>query len=297
MPNAHVSTEMSTHSVATYLKNYTLIEKSLQVLTERNFITESLFTQGYNAEGGGITYHRSLGKYMDEDQNNDDDFEIQEGSEFHQVYMTDVGPQIEKVKKFGIETWITFEDVRRNQLGVLARATTRMMNTMVKHFDRRTMSMLRTHASIRNYTAGSDWDLTTASTVYDDILVAKAMVADEVAAGGTYEADTLVVSSNIYAKLVRNTSLKDLLKDRPENPYFRGTMESLAGLNIMKTPHMPDSVAFVLAKGEIGGIADEEGLQMKPPEKNEAKEVWYLRCKRLTVPFLTDPGAIVRIAI
>jgi hypothetical protein len=202
------------------------------------------------------------------------------------------------VKKFGIETWITFEDIRRNQLGVLARATSRMMNTMVKHFDRRTMTYLKTHAGIRPHASVSDWNTTTAATVYDDLLLAKAMVADEKAAGGTYNADTLVISNNVHSKLLRNTALRDLFKDSPEsgkNAYFTGNMEIIAGLQIMRTPYLDDDTAFVLQRGEIGGIADEEPLQMKPPERNEAKEVVFLRCKRLTVPFLTDPGAIVKI--
>ena len=126
------------------------------------------------------------------------------------------------------------------------------------------------------------------------------MVADEVSAGGTYTADSLVVSNNIHAKMIRNTNLRDLFKDSPEpgrNSYFTGTMETIAGLQIMRTPYLSDDTAFVLARGEIGGIADEEPLQMKPPERNEAKEVYFLRAKRLTVPFLTDPGAIIRLAI
>lgn len=296
--NAHVSTEHSTHTVQDFLKDYTLIEEALQVLSEKSFITESLFTQGYNAQGGGVTYHKSQGKYMNEDANGDDDFEIQEGSEFHQVYMSDVGPEIAKVKKFGIEGWITFEDEDRNQLGSLGRMTTRMMNTFTKHFDRRTLNLLRTDPTVQVFPTTGNWSTTTYGGIYDELLIAQDMIGDEGLTGGeTYEADTLVVSNKTYSNIKRNTALRDLLGDRPENPYYKNTMESLAGLSIMKTPHMPNNVAFVLQKGAIGGIADEIPLTVKPPERNEAKEVIFVRMKRLTVPFLTDAKALVRIPL
>lgn len=299
--NAHVSTNQTTHTVSDYLKQPTLIEKTLTVVSERKFISESLFTPGFNADGGAVAYQESVNKYMDEGAVGlSEDFAIAEGSEYPQVYMSDVGPQIQKTKKYAIESWITFEDEDRNQLGVLARATTRMMNTMVKQLDTVTMNMLLTNSKIRDYTAAGAWATTTYAYIFDDLLEAKGMVEDEQTAGGEYIADTLVVSNNTFTKMLRNNGIRELYKEvdqAAQSPYFTGTMGSLAGLTILKTPYMTDDYAFVLKKGEIGGIADEVPLTMKPPFRDESVDKTFLRAKRLTVAFLTDPGAIVRVDI
>lgn len=295
--NAHISSNQTTHTVEDYLKQPTLIQKALEVVGERQFISESLFTKGFSAQGGAVAYQESVNQYMDEGMVENEDFAIAEGQEFHQTYMTEVGPQIQRVRKYAIETWITFEDERRNQLGVLSRASTRMMNTMVKHLDGNTMNMLRTNSKIRDYDAANPWSTVTATTLYDDIIEATGMVENEKTAGGTYVADTLVISNNTYIKLLRNRDIRDLFGERDDNPLFAGEMETIAGLRIMKTPYLADDKAFILDIGEIGGIADEEPLQLKPPERDESRERIFLRAKRLTVAFLTDPGAIVRIDI
>lgn len=297
--NQHFSNNQTTHTVSDFLKDPTMIRDVLAVVAQRNFITESLFTPGFSAEGGAIAYHESVNQYTEEGTVANEDFAIAEGAEFHQVYASDVGPQIQRVKKYAIEAWITFEDERRNNLGVLPRLTTRMMNTMVKHLDTVTLNMLLTNTKIRNKTAAGAWATPTYAGLYDDILQTVGMINNEVTAGGSYKADTLVASYNTYANIIRNTSLRDLYiaAGRDDNPYFSGQMGSIAGLDVLWSPHMSDDFVFILNKGEIGGIADEEPLQMKPLEKDESRERYTLRAKRLTVAFLSDPGAIVRVDI
>lgn len=297
--NAHFSNNTTTHTVSDFLRDPTLIEQSLAVVAQRQFITESLFAGGFNAPGGAIAYHESVNQYMEEGEGDDEDFAIAEGSEFHQVYMQDTGPQVEHVRKYGIEGWVTFEDERRNNLGQLARMTTRMMNTMVKNLDSQTLRMLLTNSKIRPYDTLGGWHTVSYSGLYDDILATAAMVNNEKTAGGTFQADTLVVSYNTYTRMIRNTSIRDLYikAGKDDNPYFTNQMGSIADLDVLYSPFMSDDYAFVLDKGEIGGVADEEALQMKPLEKDESRERYMLRAKRLTVAFLSDPGAIIRLDI
>jgi hypothetical protein len=297
--NAHFSNNQTTHVVSDFLKDPTMVKQALAVIAQRNFITESLFTQGFNAEGGAVAYHESVNQYTEEGAVDNEDFAIAEGSEFHQVYMHDVGPQVQRVRKYGIEGWITFEDERRNNLGVIPRLTTRMMNTMVKHLDTVTLNMLMNNNKIRQFPSLGNWNTPTYAGVYDELLQTVAMINNEKTAGGQYQADTIVMSYNTYANLIRNVSIRDLYiaADIKPNPYFVGQMGTIANLNVLWSPYMVDSHVFVLDKGEIGGVADEEPLQMKPIERDESRELYFLRAKRLTVAFLTDPGAIVRVDI
>jgi len=292
--NAHFSNNQTSHTVADYLKEPTIIKKTLTLAGRGKFLAESLFTGGYSAQGGAVSYQESTYPYMEESKNEpNENFAIAEGSDFHTVYMEDVGPQVAKVRKYGIEAYVTFEDERRNQLGVLARATTRMLNTMVKHLDGVTMTMLKTNPSIRTYPT-VNWNDPTSVGIWDDLLEASNMIEDEDTAGGVYTPNTLVVSNFTYNRLKQNADLRELFGDRPENPYFKDTVGELAGLNIMKSQYVAKDTAFALQLGEIGGIADEEPLQMKPVERIERNERIYLRSKRTTIAFLTDPGAIVK---
>lgn len=292
--NAHFSNNQTSHTVADYLKEPTIIKKTLTLAGRGKFLAESLFTGGYSAQGGAVSYQESTYPYMEESKNEpNENFAISEGGDFHTVYMEDVGPQVAKVRKYGIEAYVTYEDERRNQLGVLARATTRMLNTMVKHLDGVTMTMLTTNPSIRTM-ATVNWNDPTTLGIWDDVLEAQNMIEDEDAAGGVYTPDTLVVSNFTYNRLRQNADIRDLFGERDDNPVFKGSMEELAGLRIMKSQYVAKNVAFALQLGEIGGIADEEPLQMKPVERVERNERIYLRSKRTTIAFLTDPGAIIK---
>lgn len=292
--NAHFSNNHTSHTVADYLKEPTVIKKTIELQGAGNFMAESLFTGGYSAEGGAVSYQESTYPFMEESKNEpNENFAISEGGDFHTVYMEDVGPQVAKVRKYGIEAYITYEDERRNQLGVLSRATARMMNTMVKHLDGVTMTMLRNNPAIRNMPT-VNWNDPTSVGIWDDVLEAQDMIEDEDTAGGVYTPNTLVVSNRTYNRLKQNADIRELFGERDDNPVFKGSMEELAGMRIMKSQYVPKDTAFLLQSGEIGGIADEEALQMKPIERVERNERIYLRCKRTTIAFLTDPGAIVR---
>jgi hypothetical protein len=155
------------------------------------------------------------------------------------------------------------------------------------------MTMLTTNPSIRTMPT-VNWNDPTSVGIWDDVLEAQNMIEDEDTAGGVYTPNTLVVSNFTYNRLKQNADIRDLFGERPDNPYFKGTMEDLAGLTIMKSQYVAKNVAFALQLGEIGGIADEEPLQMKPVERVERNERIYLRSKRTTIAFLTDPGAIVK---
>lgn len=307
--NAHISNQHTEHTVKDFLKNYTLIQDVLTVKAQNEFISESLFTGGYNADGGGIQFAQSqagssaerVPQYMQESYENGQDFSINEGSEFHRVHMTEVTPQRAYVRKYGIEGEITYEEERRNQLGALARMTTRMKNTMVKHLDGIAMNMLVTSALIRNSAAAAVWG-PTATTIFDDLMIAASMVENEDTAGGTFNANTLVLNPADYLKLKRNRDVKDVFGEpAPRNqstsyrPQYVDTLEDIAGLTIMRTRALAAGTALVLERGAIGGIADEVPLYMQPPERINKREVIEIRAGRTTTAFLTDPGAIVRV--
>lgn len=290
-------------TVKQYLKEPTLIRDAINDLATDQFITESLFTQGYNAQGGAVKYmQEAVKKYVEEGYDPAEDFSIAEGTEFHQVYQTEPAEVVEKVKKYALEGWITFEDEERNQLGSLARLTKRMMNTMVKYFDSTALNLLATHSSIPNQArsggAGNQWSNTANTTIIDDIMIAADTVNNYQDAD--YTANTLVVSQTVYSWMRRNKALQDLF-DNPNLPAaasdlrFGGQISQLAGIPLLVSPFMRNDMAFVMERGAVGGIADEVPLTLLPIERVARFERIYVRAKRLTVAFVSDPNAMVRI--
>ncbi len=301
MPTGHMSGNYPLQNAGLGLKDYikdpTLIRDTINDLAADKFIGETLFTQGYNAQGGAIKYLQQADKYVEEMSDPNQDFSIDEGAEFHQVYQREPGQVVEQVRKHAIEGWVTFEDEDRNNLGALARLTNRMVNSMQMYFDRAALNVIATNANVQILNRTARWDLTTTTTILDDIMNAADMAADQTLAGGqSYEVDAVVVSRRTYGFMRRNTGIQDLFeKGDTSSPKFGGELAQLAGIPILVTPWMRNDHAYVLERGTIGGIADEVPLTVKPIERDEATERLIIRIKRLTVAFLTDPKALVRI--
>lgn len=286
------SGDTAARTVKDFIKQPQLIQKALEEVTQNEFIAESLFQGGYSAEGGAVSYMESPNRFMEDADG--EDLAIAEASEYPELFQHDK-LETARVRKYALASYVTFEAVERNQLGLLARAVTRMRNTMVQAVDANVLNMLRNNSKIGRYTAAGAWG-PSATTIFDDIFEAVALVEDVRQSGGTYTADTLVVSNSTYTKLLRNKEVREAMRDsRPNNqnaPEYSGSVGQLGGLSILRSPWMFDDVAFVLQRGAIGGIADEVPLTVKPVERDEARDIYWLRAKRLTVAFVTDPGAI-----
>jgi len=283
-------------TVKRFLKEPTLIRDAVEDLSADQFITETLFTQGYSAAGGAIKYMEAAKKYVNEGYDPGEDFSIAEGTEFHQVYGEEAAEKIERVKKYAIEGWITYEEEDRNQIGALARLSQRMMNTMVKYFDATTLNMLATNGNVQTLNRTGRWDVNTTTTILDDIMLAAEMLTDESLTGeDTYDANTIVISRKTYGKLRLNKEIQKLFEDKDEDIRFGGNIARLAGIPLLVSPYMRNDMAFVMERGTIGGVADEIPLTLLPVERVPRFERIYVRAKRLTVAFLTDPKAMVRI--
>ncbi len=288
-------------TVQAFLKDPTLIRDSFNDLIEkRPFIGESLFTRGYSAEGGAIKYREAAKKYVEEfEADSNEDFSIAEGTEFHNVSQTEPGEVIERVRKYAIEGWVTFEDRDRNNIGAFARLQRRMLNTMERYFDQAAFAKLRNATGPQDLTRANRWDVTSTTTIIDDILNATEMLTDFSLTGGQiYGSPELLIGRSTYTALRRNIGLQDMWETydmQGQDPRLGGKISTLAGIPVTVSDWMYNDKAFLLERGTIGGIADEVPLTVKPLETDEGTERIVIRIKRLTVMFLTDPKALVRI--
>lgn len=291
----HFSGNKAERTVKDFLKQPELMQEAIEQLGENEFLAESLFRGGWNAMGGQVAFMESRNRFMDDTDN--ENLAIAEGSEFPEFYQSEE-QQRANTRKYALSTWITFEDEWRNQLGALADAAVRIKNTMVRQIDGITHQVIQNHPRIESVpaTGTTGWS-PDATTIFDDIFLAQNSLEEPTNSGDVYNADTLLVSNRTYTNLLRNQDIRQSREELPPNyqPIFSGDMGILAGLRILKSPNMSDDVAYVMQRGMLGGIADEVPFTLKPPERNEGNERIYLRAKRHTVAFVTNPGSILKI--
>jgi hypothetical protein len=113
------------------------------------------------------------------------------------------------------------------------------------------------------------------------------------------------VSPKAYTYLLLNDGIAQLRKrETTENPIYTGSIESVAGLTVIKTPAL-STTALVLDSQQLGGMADETdgavgysvadlGVQIKAIRQDEL-DAWDLQGRRKTVPVIRESGAVEEI--
>lgn len=301
---AHVSKNYPTRTVTDFVKQPKYIQRAIEKELDRDMLALTVLNQNYTAEGGAVAYDRAPDKYTIEKE---EDLKIAEGANFPEVHMEDQRLQA-PIFKFGRKMYVTFEDEARNQTGVVSRGTVRIRNLMVRGFDKFAIAALQNDADIlttTSVTGAAGWSAaaTTAEQVIEDIFRARSRVNSEAPENGgqSYNADTVVISEDSELAFYLKKDLRDALKKSDDdNIAYTGKIGRIAGLTFLVSPYMPDTEAWVLDKGTVGGIADEsidgkKGLTVKPTRRDEDRERYIIQVKRHSNVIVSDPGAMTRI--
>lgn len=270
-----------------FLNSPRLVQRRLRTLAENRFIADVLLQGRPDPSGGAILVETSEGIFADRDSQ-----VIEPGAEFPLSTVTGGTAQLLAVAKRGIDTVVTDEAITRQGFAPVDRGLTKLVNTIVKNVD--SVAMLAIRAAITTTAAAAlQWDVST--TLVREIAQAKATI---MALNLGYDPDTLVVSDKVAADLTSNDKVLSLLprENRGDNPIvIRGLLSTILGLDILVTPNLPvNTEAYVVDRKVLGGMADETPLTSKSI-REELLERWRLRAKRVTVPYVQEPGAGVRI--
>ncbi len=296
----HVSPNKREYTVKEFLREPRYIARAIEKLTPQQMLAPSILNGGYNAPDGTVGFDRAPSKYPYEDN---EDLSIAEGANYPEVHQTDER-YTKSVEKFGRKMYVTFEDERRNQLGPMQRGITRMRNLMIRGIDKLALNVLHDDPDILVLEDSDllgaetidDWEAATAENLLQQLFMAKKRVASEAEANGaqSYNADTLLIGEDALALLMLKKDIREALIE-VENIVYEGTIAKLAGLTIKTSPYMFGDEAWVFDSGEVGGMADEMPLTVKPPRRDEDRDRHILQIFRYTACFVTDPGAMVRI--
>lgn len=272
-------------TISRFLNTPTLVQRRLRTLAENRFIADTILQNKVPASGGAVLYEQTESIFPTQVPSS-----VAPGAEFP-LSAIPTGPALlAAVLKWGLDALVTDESIRRQQtMNPVDRALTKLVNGVVKQVDSVAMLALNT-AITQTAAAAGLWS--TSTTLVREITAADAAIR---ALNQGYDPDTIILSDVAGGYLTANDKVLSLLPREQWNassgPIFKGFLNTLLNHDIFVSPNLPvNTLALVLDRKVIGGMAEEVALT-STTIRQETRERWRLRAKRVVVPFIQEPNA------
>lgn len=287
-----------TIQVSKFLNSPTLVQRRVNELSNQRYISDVLLSgRTPDVSGGAVQYE------VDEDNYTVREPEaISPGGEYPLTPISDVAPAVAKIQKYGQDTILTDEKIKRSGLNEVERGLNKLVNSNVRKVDSIGLSLIGSVVSA-THAAASTWDGNSAK-VLRDILLAKAKVT---ALDKGYDPNVIVVNDEVFALLASDAQLAAFYaREDRTNPAYTGTFPIVAGLRVLPTNHLPAGAQALIADTNfLGGIAFEDlggnyqgsaatGVETKSI-RDELNDQWRLRARRPLAHYITDPGAAIKL--
>jgi hypothetical protein len=301
-PPAAPSLSGDVETINRFLQSPAQVSRRLRTLAEQRYIADAILTGRFRAEGGAVLYETGESIFSD-----DAPLAVAPGAEYPLVLTGTGSASLAKVSKWGQDTIVTDESIRRRLMDPVERAFVKMVNQNVKTIDTAALAVIASAVS-QSTAAGAAWSTagTTAAQVLADVLNAAASIR---ALNQGYEPDTVVVNDADHAyAMAKFVAAGYFARETPSaNPALTGQFPVVAGLTWLRSPNIVAAdTALVLDSTQLGGMADEDlggpGYTGQGPDGVEGKAIrddendaWRLRVRRVTVPIVVEPGAAWKI--
>jgi hypothetical protein len=288
-------------TISRFLQSPTLVARRLRTILEQRYIADALLTGRFTVSGGAIQYETGETIFAA-----DDPRAVAPGSEYPLTSLSTGTASLAKTVKWGQDTLITDEAIRRQQMDPVNRGLTKLANSNVKYVDSVAMAAVAS-AVTATAAALADWSTATAEQILTDALLAKANV---VALDQGYDPDVIVVDDINYAYAMARFAAAGYFprENAAGNPITgTGAFPVIGGLRWLPTTHtVAANTALVADSSQLGGMADEDlggpgyvkldgvGVEVKTMRDDE-EDQWRLRCRRVTVPVVVEPAAARKI--
>lgn len=280
-------------TVNRFLSTPTLVSRRATEIARQRFISDVLLTSRTDVEGGAIVFEQDDPLYVERPVEM-----ISPGGEYPQTGLADAVPQAVKVNKWGQDVPITDEKIKRSNFAAVEKALTRLVNTAVKNCDSISLSLIASQVTQTQAVTDGAW--VSSTKILRDIMLAKATI---IGLNKGYDPNVLVVDDTTWAYLASDPAIQTArAREDSSNTIYTGEFPSIAGLTILPTPNLPTAGAWVIDTNALGGIADEklgggyagETIETKTI-RDEDNDQWKVRARRVFVPYVSEPGAAVKI--
>lgn len=285
-------------SISRFLNSPAVIARRLRTLLEQRYISDTLLSGRLQVSGGAVQYETGESIFSA-----DNPQAVAPGSEYP---LTPVGTgtaSIAKTVKWGQDTIVTDEAIKRQLMDPVNRALTKLANQNVKYVDSVALSAISS-AVTNTAAAAASWSTATAAQILNDVAQS---VANIRALNMGYDPDTIVVEDANWAYAMTKLSAAGFVprENNSQNPILTGEFPMILGLRWLSSPNLPTSgQALVLDSKVLGGMADEDlggpgyssagSVQVKSI-RNDGADQWRLRARRVTVPVVIEPAAARKI--
>ncbi|GAA3721756.1 hypothetical protein GCM10022224_104000 [Nonomuraea antimicrobica] len=279
------------------------LRRRLRTLADMRFVADRILPQRFRSSGGAVLYEVS------EPITTSRPVEaVSPGSTYPYALTADGAAALAAVQDWGQASRLTDAAIKRRIRGgdELDRMLRKVINTVLIKVDSLAISAVASAVTqtVDADTYGGAWN-SSAANVLRTLEIAKAFLVD---LDMGYEADTLLLSSEMYAIMVSDEKVNNLRRrETLDNPIYGGEVEMIDDLVVVKAPagRLPSSDVWVLDSSELGGMADEvgpdpgyvqaeNGVQVQT-ERIARANSWDIWARRPTVPVIQEPGAGVRI--
>lgn len=284
-----------------FLQNPQFVARALQTMGDLRYRGTFLLTGRQETTGGAVGYEQVEGIFADAVPEI-----VAPGGEYSLTTIADGPAGLARVAKYGKDTLITDEAIKRRQMDPVTKGLLKLVNSAQLVIDQATVSVIAS-AITATRAAGAAW--TSASpTILRDILRA---VADVRGLNLGYEPNALLVDDATWAYLASDPQISAAMaRESATNPIYTGRFEILAGLQVIPTPaaNLPLGVgtsAWVVDTDQLGFIATEDLAQgyqaagelvQSKVIREDHNDSWRVRVRANFVPVVTDPGAGFRIS-
>jgi hypothetical protein len=296
-PPGSVSVSGSTVSASAFLSQPQFVARRLRTLADLRYVGSNLLRGRADATGGAIGYE-TAGETIFADASPE---VVAPGSEYTLTTTGAGTPAVAKVKKWGKDSLVTDEDIKRRNMDSVNRGLNKLANSAGLVVDQAVTAAIAS-AVTSTAAAGATWNAA-GTTILTDIMLAQAAIAGQ---NMGYQADTLLVSDTVWAYLASNTTLATLMaRESLNNSVYTGRFQNLAGLDVVHVPaaNLPGgagTVAYVLDSQNLGFIGTEDlgggyqragDLVESKVIRQEENDAWRIRARVNFAAAVTDPLA------
>jgi hypothetical protein len=284
-------------TISRFLNSPSVVARRVQDLSMNRFIADVLLTGRTDVSGGAITYD------VDEDL-----FTVRPvtavspGGEYDLTTIANGTPQVAKVTKWGQDTEVTDEAIKRQNFAAVDKGLGKLSNSVIKKVDSISLSLIASTVTATQAVTSGAWSVSGTAAILRDIMLAKSKVT---ALNRGYDPNVIVVDDTTWAYLASDVAVQTARgREDGTNPVYSGNFLTIAGLTVLPTPNLPGgSGAWLVDTNALGGIADEDlgggyangGLVQTKVIREDLNDKWRLRARRVCVPYVTEPGAAIKI--
>jgi len=302
-PPGTVSVSGTNLTASYFLSKPEFVARRLRELADLRYVGSNLLRGRANTTGGAVGYEVA-GESIFADTAPE---VVAPGAEYTLTTTGAGTPAVAKVSKFGKDSLVTDEDIKRRNMDPVTKGLNKLANSCGLIVDQAVGSAISS-AVTTSAAALAKWNLSATDSILLDVMLGQGAVTGQ---NLGYVPDTLLVSDIMWAWMASNKGLAALFaRENMNNPVYTGRFVNLAGLDVIHVPisNMPGAdgtAAWVLDTTNLGFIAKEDlgggylpagDLVESKSIRDENSDAWRLRARVNFAAAVTDPLAGYKIS-